>query len=267
MGRAQVSRHRRRLRRRPFAAGLVLWPSSMARHGVTTGSPRARRWSAPPRAPAGPAMLTPARARARKKSGNGRPPSNHPQRLRLKRIDPRLVGELEIAEVGPEPQADAGPDRREHYGAPFQEGDADAADEIRRPVDAAKAGKHVFGGAEIIDQKHDAGPVEAKVIAKRWTLPIHFPFVDRLRHEPPLAVTQTRQQSASAFAAKNIAIGPAIALERIFDNAGKTRRGGAEEAAPRGTDVFDSVLEVGRIGIGGREPNRDLRRRQGDVRI
>src|ERR1043166_2220052 len=113
--------------------------------------------------------LTPARARVNLNRRGGRNDDEISER-----IPRRLRGELQVADIRAETQADAGADRNHHDAVEGQRRHADAADQVGRAVDAGEALVDRARRREIVDQHHGARAFAADVPAKRRPLPVHL---------------------------------------------------------------------------------------------
>src|SRR5690349_23038114 len=90
----------------------------------------------------------------------------------LERVPGRFRRELEIPDVGAEPQANAGPDRYQDDMIGGQRRHAEAADKIGGTVDSAEPLVDRPGVRQVIDQHHRAGAFAADIPADRWSLPV-----------------------------------------------------------------------------------------------
>src|ERR1700682_2129855 len=88
------------------------------------------------------------------------------------RVPGRLRRELQITDIGAQPEADAGADRNQHHAVPGQCGRAEAADEIGGPRNADETLKDPVHPWQAVDQDHGACPVAAEIEAERGALPI-----------------------------------------------------------------------------------------------
>src|ERR1700738_451564 len=106
------------------------------------------------------------------------------------RIPGRARGELEIPDIGAEPQPDTGADRHHHDAARGERRHADAADEVGRSVDTGEALVDRLGGRQAVDQHHGACAFAADIPAERRSLPVDAQVAGILGVERALAVAQ-----------------------------------------------------------------------------
>src|SRR5579862_2801930 len=115
-------------------------------------------------------------------------------RGRLERIPSRVRRELEIADVDAEARTHARADRHDDDAVRGQRGEAEAADEIRGPVDAAVAAEHALDRRQIVDQHHRAVAVGAGVEAERRALPKDREIAGVAGVELALAIAQAADE-------------------------------------------------------------------------
>src|SRR6185295_15119950 len=137
--------------------------------------------------------VTPALARPADRCGRSGPFSE--------RVPGRSGRVFQVADVGPQPQADARANRSHDDIAALLEGDADAAHEIGRSIHPAEALVHVPGIAQIVDQHHDLGAFGARVVANRGPLPVNAVGAGVARIEHALPVAQARDEGAAGLLA------------------------------------------------------------------
>src|SRR5690606_35635175 len=130
----------------------------------------------------------------------------------------RLVGIFEIANIGPQPGADAGADRRQDNIPVLLEIHTEPADQIGRAFDAAEAlAIDVARGRGIIDQHQRARAVAAEIEADRGALPIDLLAGAILVIDHALAIAQAADKGAGAFLADDIGGGLALAGKYILN--------------------------------------------------
>src|ERR1700733_11949861 len=156
---------------------------------------------------------------------------------RSERVPGRALRKFEIADIGAEPQADAGADRNQHDVVGGERGHAEAADDIGRTVDAGEALVDRVGGRQVVDQRHGARAVAAPVEADRWPLPVDPQVAGVLGVKRSLAVAEPRDKRARTFFAEDVAVLQAPLADRAFDHRSQTARDIAEELVA-GTDQF-----------------------------
>src|SRR5262245_18643422 len=86
---------------------------------------------------------------------------------RSERIPGRGRRELDIADIGPETQPDAGADWNHDDPVRRERRHSEAADEIGRAVDAGKALIDRAGGGQAVDEHHRARALAAEVPTER----------------------------------------------------------------------------------------------------
>src|SRR5215475_9787378 len=94
-----------------------------------------------------------------------------PARFASERVPGRARRIFEIADIGAEPQANAGTDRHQHDIVGGQRRHAEAADDVGRAVDADEALIDRLRRGQVVDQRHGARAVAAPVEADRRALP------------------------------------------------------------------------------------------------
>ena len=127
------------------------------------------------------------------------------------RVPRRVRREADVADVGAEPQADAGADRRHDDAAVGDERGADAADEIGRAVDAGEARVELLGRFQPVDQEQRLGAVGADVGAERGPVPVDLLRAAGAHVERALAVAHAGEERAAALGAQDVAGGAAAA--------------------------------------------------------
>src|SRR5690606_30029169 len=88
---------------------------------------------------------------------------------------------------------------------------------------------------------------QADVVSNRRPLPVDLALPAELRHETAVAVPQTCEQRRPTFGPENVAVRPAIILERVLDDAGQTGGHGTEKSAPSVPDLFNGKLQLLRL--------------------
>src|SRR6185312_5626120 len=95
----------------------------------------------------------------------------------LKKTSERVPGSLrrvfEIADIGPEAQAEAGTNRHQYDVVGGQRRHPEAADDVGRTVDAGESLVDRVGGGQIVDQRHGASAIASPVEADRRSLPVN----------------------------------------------------------------------------------------------
>ena len=155
----------------------------------------------------------------------------------LERVPGRLRRELQVADVGAEPQADAGADRHQHDVVGGQRRHAEAADKIGGAVDAAEALVDRAGVRQVVDQHHGAGAFAADVQADRRALPVDLQIAGILGVEHALAVAQPGDEGAAGLLAEDVAVRQAPVADRLLDDLRQPARHRAEEVVA-GVDDF-----------------------------
>src|SRR6202000_860619 len=115
------------------------------------------------------------------------------------RVPGRLRRILKIANIGPQPQSDAGADRHQHDVVGGQRRHAETTDDIGGAVDAGEALVDRAGGREIINQRQRARAIPAPIEAERWSLPEHPEVAGVLGVERTFAIAQPGHECAAAF--------------------------------------------------------------------
>src|SRR5207248_1132367 len=123
-----------------------------------------------------------------------------------KRVPGRLRGELEIADIRAEPQANAGADRDHDDAARGQRRHADAADQIGRAIDAGETLVDRAGRGQAVNQHHAAGAFAADVPAECRALPVDAQVAGIFGVERALAEPQPADEGAAAFLAEHVAV-------------------------------------------------------------
>src|SRR6266853_420741 len=120
----------------------------------------------------------------------------------LERVPGRFRRELEIADIGAQPEANPRPDWHEHDVIGGQRRHAEAADKIGRAVDSTETLVDRTGVRQIVDQHHGAGAFAADIPADRWPLPVDLQIARVLRVEHAFAVAQSRHKGAASLLAE-----------------------------------------------------------------
>src|SRR5215470_979480 len=131
------------------------------------------------------------------------------------------IGEFEIAEIGPKPQADARADWHDGDIVGHQRGHAEAADEIGGAVDAAEPFENRVGARQVVDQHPRTGAVRTGIEANARSLPEHTQIADIFRIEGAVAIAQAADKGAARFLAQNVAVWVSPADDRLFHDHGK----------------------------------------------
>src|SRR5579871_1512400 len=132
------------------------------------------------------------------------------------RVPGRLRGELQIADIGPEPQANAGANGHQHHAVPRKGGGAEAANEIGGAGNADKALKDRIDAGHVVDQDHSARAVAAEVEAERRALPIDLQVAGITRIEGAFAITKPDRDRARRFLAQNVTVWLTPLAEGLF---------------------------------------------------
>src|SRR6478752_3837826 len=140
------------------------------------------------------------------------------QESSLEWVPGRSRREFEIADIGAQPQSEAGADRHQHAVVGGQRRHAEAADDVGRAVEAGEALVDRVGGGQIIDQRHGARAVATPVEAERGTLPIDAQVTGILGVERAFAVAQAGDESSGPFLTEDIAVGQAPLADRLLDD-------------------------------------------------
>src|SRR6266581_2437034 len=128
---------------------------------------------------------------------------------------------MHVADAGAGAPADAEADRREDHVVPALIIDAGAADEIEAAVDAGEALEDVLGLGQVVDQDEDLRGVGAEVEADRGALPIDLLAAAALQRQHAVAIAQADADGAGELLALDVAVGPALVLEGLFDDLGQ----------------------------------------------
>src|ERR1700751_2120744 len=126
--------------------------SPMARFNVNPGAP-ANRLSA--------TRAFPSEVDTGSREGN----ASNQESSASERVPGRARRIFEIADIGAEPQPDAGADRHQHDVVGGERGHAEAADDVGRAVDADEALIDRLRRGQVVDQRHGARTVAAPVEA------------------------------------------------------------------------------------------------------
>src|SRR5713101_2874516 len=144
--------------------------------------------------------------------------------LASERVPGRRRRELEIADIGAEPEADAGTDWNHHHIIRRQRRHSEPADEIGRTVDADETLVDRFGGRQAVDQHHGAGALAAEIETDRRTLPEDPQVAGILGIERAFAIAQPRDYGAAGLLAEDVAVGQAPLAPRLLDDLGEPAR-------------------------------------------
>src|ERR1700691_3573484 len=128
---------------------------------------------------------------------------------------------MHVADARTGPQAHAQANRRQDDSVALLVVDADAADVIKAAVDRREALEQRVRAGQVIYQHEHLGNVAAPVETDRRTLPKNLAARAALHHQRAVAVTQANGNCAARFLALDIAIGPAVLLEGLFDHLGQ----------------------------------------------
>src|SRR5882724_6609787 len=157
--------------------------------------------------------------------------------VRSERVPGRARGIFEIADIGAKAQAETGADRHQDDAVGSQRGHPEAANDIGRAIDAAKALVDRIGCGEIVDKRHGTRAVAAPVEADRRPLPVDPQIAGILGIERAFAVSQSGDKGARTFLAKDIAVRQAPLADRALDHRGQAARYIAEKPVS-GADQF-----------------------------
>src|SRR3546814_10138222 len=128
-------------------------------------------------------------------------------------LDLRFLRELQIADIGPQPPADAELDRNDDDIVALQIIGSEAADEIEFALDLRKALEQTLGVIKVIDERERLRRTRADVKTDGRpgrtdrTLALH------LAEHRPRAITQAHRECAAPLPAAEIAMGLAISQE------------------------------------------------------
>src|SRR5262245_9413557 len=161
-----------------------------------------------------------------------------------KRVPGRPAGVLEIADVGTEPQADAGADRGDDHVLVLLECYAHATHQVGRAVDPAETLIDLLGIAQVVDEHHHLGAFGAGIVADRRPLPVDAMAAGILGVEDALPIAQAGHEGTGRFLAQDVAVGAALLLEHVLDHAGEPLADRAEEAVAGGQDLSRGVAAV-----------------------
>src|SRR6266852_6437839 len=143
---------------------------------------------------------------------------------RSERVPGRARGELEVADIGAEPQSHAGADRNHHDIARGQRGHSEPADEIGRAVDADETLVDRLGGRQAVDQHHGARALAAEIEPDRGTLPEHPQVAGILGVEHAVAVADAGHDRAAGLLAEDVAVRQTPLAARLLDDLGEAAR-------------------------------------------
>src|SRR6185295_8171951 len=105
----------------------------------------------------------------------------------------------QVADVGAQAEADAGPDGGERHAAGLLIVHAQAADEIGRALDAREALEDRHRVVQVVAEREDPAGVAAEVPADRRALPEHLHRLATLHVEQAAAVAGADGQRARAL--------------------------------------------------------------------
>src|SRR5690606_16244003 len=124
------------------------------------------------------------RARARRRSDR-----RFAARVRLERQHAAAARVVQIADIGPKAQADAGADRRQRDVVAPLVRDTNAADIIGRAFHAGETLEQLAAAGEVVAEREHLGGVAARIDADRGALPINARrAVRRLQPQTPAPV-------------------------------------------------------------------------------
>ncbi len=149
----------------------------------------------------------------------------------------RLPGVFQVSDVGADAQANSRPDRRDHHVVALLERDADAAHEIGKARNAREALVDLVWRAQVVDQHHDLGAFRPGIPADRRPLPVDAVLPGILRIKHALAIAQAGDERPAGVLPENVAVGPALVLERVFDDVRQPLADRAEEVVARIEDL------------------------------
>src|SRR5262245_10812760 len=117
----------------------------------------------------------------------------------LERVPGRRAGEMQVANIGAEPQSDTRADWHQHDVAGAERGHAKATHEISGAVDAGEALIHRLGRRQLVHEDHCAGAFAAPVESDRWALPEHAAVASVAGIERAFAIAQSGDERAAGF--------------------------------------------------------------------
>ena len=144
-------------------------------------------------------------------------------------IPGRLVGVFQIANIGAEPRADAGANRRELQLLVRLKVDSHAADQISRALDAGEMVEDLRRRIDVVDQDQSPRAIAADVKSQRRSLPIDLLLGAVLQIKRALAIAQSADKGCGRLLTDDVAARPAGLLEDIFNGLGHALGGVAEE--------------------------------------
>src|SRR3546814_14601223 len=124
----------------------------------------------------------------------------------------RFLRELHIADIGPQPPADAELDRNDDDIVALQIIGSEAADEIEFALDLRKALEQTLGVIKVIDESERLRRIRADVKPDRRPGPLDRTLALHHVDPRPLAITQADRECAARLTAE----------ARISDACGKT---------------------------------------------
>ena len=105
-------------------------------------------------------------------------------------------------------------------------------------ADAAVAAEDVVRFLQVIDEEHHPAPGQAEVIADARSLPVDQARRPHLGVEAALAVAEAGQERAAALCSENIAVGLAVGVEGVADDACQFGGEATKEAATGLADLL-----------------------------
>src|SRR6516165_6493145 len=184
----------------------------------------------------------------------------------LERVPRWAIGELEIAHIGAEAQAQTRAYRDDGDVVGNERGHAEPADEISGPIDAAETLEDRVGAGQVINQHHRARAVRAGIKADARSLPEYAQIPGVLGVERAVAITQAADKGSAGFLAENIAVRQSPLADRLLDDHSEAAGNAAEKSMP-GIDQFVRGELVGGRKLRRRGRGRDGGRRLGRNRL
>src|SRR5262249_20244419 len=166
----------------------------------------------------------------------------------LERVPRWAIGELEIAQIGAEAQAETRANRDDGDVVGNERGHAEPADEISGPIDAAETLEDRVGAGQVINQHHRARAVRAGIKADARSLPEYAQIAGVLGVERAVAIAQAADKGAAGFLAENIAVRQPPLADRLLDDHSEAAGNAAEKSMP-GIDQFVRGEPVGGHGL------------------
>src|ERR1700691_371059 len=133
-------------------------------------------------------------------------------------IPGRARGELEIAEIGSQPQSDARADRYDDNVVCAERCHAESADKISGAFDAAESFENGLGAWQVVDQHHGPGAVGADVEAHCRALPEHADIARVLGVKRSVTIAKAADKGPARFLAEDVSVGLAPLTHGFLDD-------------------------------------------------